>query len=636
MKLMRRSSKNVSKPIGDKTPPAGFDVKQFRVVTLGCLLAVTLVIAGLALSMTANYQQFRSEAATVLVKMDAASKLKSELGFGGTIHSFKDYVLRQEPEAAKRFAGAFDRALEQVDRYENAGINEAEMASLSAIRQLLGQYARALKATELKAAQGVSDATVLDKVANIDDGPALAALAAFDTELARLSAAYEERFVGDITNSETRFKWLLGLAWIAAAALFAATFHYVVTRIVTPVNGLAQAMDRLADGDTGIELPADPGTALGRMAKSVSVFKDNANQVARLDTARREAEARAEAERREREAAEHRLEEQRQQADEQLQAANRERERAVEAERMKAEQQPVESVQVARDADNAKQHQELVALADRFEHSVRSVIEKLGTAADQMRSTAGLMSTAAANASTQSQTAASTTENATANVQSVAAAADQLSSSINDISRQVGEAAEVSRQAVIKADETNTLVQSLADAASKIGEVVNLINDIAGQTNLLALNATIEAARAGEAGKGFAVVASEVKNLATQTAKATEDISAQVASVQEVSNGTVSAIQEIADTIGSINDVSTSIASAVQEQSSATHAISSNVQQAADGTLQAGTSIGEVSKSAQETGQAADQVLHSAESLSEQAEVLMREVQSFLGEIRAA
>jgi methyl-accepting chemotaxis protein len=179
-------------------------------------------------------------------------------------------------------------------------------------------------------------------------------------------------------------------------------------------------------------------------------------------------------------------------------------------------------------------------------------------------------------------------------------------------------------------------VQGLSAAAQKIGDVVKLISDIASQTNLLALNATIEAARAGDAGKGFAVVASEVKSLANQTAKATEEISAQVASMQGATNDAVQAIHSIGGTIGTINEIATTIASAVEEQGAATQEIARNVQEAAQGTGQVSSNIVGVNQAASETGAASSQVLASAEELGKQAETLRADVDQFLANIRAA
>jgi methyl-accepting chemotaxis protein len=218
----------------------------------------------------------------------------------------------------------------------------------------------------------------------------------------------------------------------------------------------------------------------------------------------------------------------------------------------------------------------------------------------------------------------------------VAAASEQLSASISEISQQVARAASIAGRAVEETKQTDGTVQGLATAAQKIGEVVKLINDIAGQTNLLALNATIEAARAGEAGKGFAVVASEVKSLANQTAKATEDISAQIAAVQAVTKDAVDAIKRIGGTIGEVSAVATSIASAVEEQGAATQEITRNTHEAASRTKDVSGHIAGVSDGAQATGAAAQGVKSAAEALGAQAERLRAQVNDFLAKIRAA
>jgi len=192
----------------------------------------------------------------------------------------------------------------------------------------------------------------------------------------------------------------------------------------------------------------------------------------------------------------------------------------------------------------------------------------------------------------------------------------------------------IATRAVGEANNTNITVEGLAEAAQKIGKVVELIRDIASQTNLLALNATIEAARAGDAGKGFAVVASEVKSLANQTAKATEDIAAQIAGMQEATSGTVQSIKGISATIGEISEIASAIASAVEEQGAATQEISRNVQEAATGTQEVTSNIVTVNEAAQESGKSAAQVLNASNELAKQGEVLGEEVDKFLKAVR--
>jgi methyl-accepting chemotaxis protein len=218
----------------------------------------------------------------------------------------------------------------------------------------------------------------------------------------------------------------------------------------------------------------------------------------------------------------------------------------------------------------------------------------------------------------------------------VASATEELSASINEIRRQVSESSRIAERAVDEAGRANVTVEALAREAQQIGEVVMLISDIASQTNMLALNATIEAARAGEAGKGFAVVAAEVKNLATQTAKATDDIGNRIGEIQGSTKGTVDVIASIRRTIEEISGISTAIASAVKEQGAATKEIARNVQQAAQGTGEVSSNIAGVTEAAEKTGTAASQVLGSAGAFSKQADVLRSEVERFLTTVRAA
>jgi methyl-accepting chemotaxis protein len=348
--------------------------------------------------------------------------------------------------------------------------------------------------------------------------------------------------------------------------------------IVGPIGAMTRAMQDLAGGNKETVIPAtDHQDEVGAMAKTLQVFKDNMLEAERLRTEQEEAKLRTEAERR----------------------------------------------------------KAMLDLADRFEANVGGVVSGVSAAAEELQNTAQSMSATAEQTARQSTAVAAASEETTQNVQTVASATEELSASISEITGQVTESTRIVGEAVSQANETNQKVQGLAEAAQKIGDVVRLINDIAGQTNLLALNATIEAARAGEAGKGFAVVASEVKTLATQTARATDEIAAQVRAIQDATAGSAQAIDTITKTIARVSEISTAIASAVEEQGAATQEISRNVQQAAQGTQEVSANSSGVSEAARQTGQAAAEVLQSAGELSRNGAALRTQVDEFLRTVRA-
>jgi methyl-accepting chemotaxis protein len=283
-----------------------------------------------------------------------------------------------------------------------------------------------------------------------------------------------------------------------------------------------------------------------------------------------------------------------------------------------------------------ERHNTVQTLATKFEDGIGSIVDTVGVAATELRGTAESMAGTAKEATQQTTAVAAAAETATQNAQAVAAAIEELNASINEIAQQVNESADVASHAVLQANDTHTEIQGLALAAQKIGDVVKLISEIAAQTNLLALNATIEAARAGDAGRGFAVVASEVKALASQTSKATEEISTQIAAIQAATQTSVEAIDGITKTIGKVNHIASAIASAVEEQGAATREIAHNVAEAARGTGEVSSNIVDVKDAAQETGIAAGQVVTSAAELSQSGEMLKAQVEAFLREIRAA
>jgi len=288
------------------------------------------------------------------------------------------------------------------------------------------------------------------------------------------------------------------------------------------------------------------------------------------------------------------------------------------------------------ESSKSLQAEALGATAAEFQARVGQLLGVLGESSKALEGTAQSMSATADVTTRQSATVATAAEQASVSVQTVSASADQLSSSIGEISRQVTQSAHITSKAVQEARRTDSIVRALSEGANKIGQVVDLITNIAGQTNLLALNATIEAARAGEAGRGFAVVASEVKSLAQQTARATEEIGAQIAQVQSATNDAVEAIRGITGTIEEVSGIAATIAAAVEQQGAATAEIARNVQLVSISTQEVTSNISGVSQAAHQAGIAVGHVLGNANDVSSQAARLSAEMASFVTSLRNA
>lgn len=366
-------------------------------------------------------------------------------------------------------------------------------------------------------------------------------------------------------------------AMLSIAVLVGMLSTVVGRTLAGSVIGMTNAMETLANGNTNIVVPAqDQKNEIGHMAHATNVFKENMIENTRLSEERK------------------------------LQHIRRE-----------------------------QRTEKMDALTKDFGVNVSDALNSVERSAGSMETTALSMSDTAKQTAQKSNIVSSASEEASSNVETVAAATEELSSSIQEISRQVVQSTTIAATAVEEVENTNEKIHGLAEAANKIGEVVAMITDIADQTNLLALNATIEAARAGDAGKGFAVVASEVKNLANQTAKATEEISSQISSVQGATQDAVTAIGSIGGTITQLNEISSAIAAAVEEQGAATQEIARNVEQAANGTSQVSENITEVTQAAEQTGVSSHDVLTAANGMSGEAKALKQQVDAFLAEIRS-
>ena len=287
-------------------------------------------------------------------------------------------------------------------------------------------------------------------------------------------------------------------------------------------------------------------------------------------------------------------------------------------------------------ASSAARRSELIRFADEFEAAVGAIVSNVSASAVQLESAAGTLTRTADTTQSLSNQVAGASEEASQNMQSVASATEELSASVDEIGKRVRESNRIAEAAVLQAEQTDGRIGKLSRAAQQIGDVVKLITAIAEQTNLLALNATIEAARAGEAGRGFAVVASEVKSLASQTARATDEISSHISGMQSATQESVAAIKEIGGTIGQISEIASSIATAVEQQGSATQEIARSVQNVAQGTQEAAVNIMQVNRGATETGSASEDVLNSAQSLSSESKRLRAELDRFMANIRAA
>jgi methyl-accepting chemotaxis protein len=388
-------------------------------------------------------------------------------------------------------------------------------------------------------------------------------------------------YLDDLDLKLMPIMWTIGIATLGIA-LIAGVVAWLIGRSITrPLGQLGARMQTLAEGSIEPEIPGiGRRDEVGAMAKAVQVFRDSAVRIGGLEKLETETE-------------------------------NKQR---IATERRAA----------------------MENLADDFERSVNGIVRSVATAAAGMQTTAQSMTATASDVSARAATVGAAAERSSNDVATVAAAAEELSRSVTEIARQVTQSSEIAGKAVGDVERTNATVKLLSSGAEKIGEVVQLIHSIAAQTNLLALNATIEAARAGESGRGFAVVASEVKALASQTARATEEISAQVAAMQAATSDAVLSIGGITGTIAQMSEITVSISSAIEEQGAATREIAHNIQSVATGSSEISTHIGGVSTAAAATGATASDVLSNARELDNQSGSLRTAVDQFLTKVRAA
>ncbi|MEH2586236.1 methyl-accepting chemotaxis protein [Bradyrhizobium sp. AZCC 1721] len=493
------------------------------------------------------------------------------------VDKFLEILRTHATEAGTEINAAMERATRKVtqDAYrETKRFADAYLASAV-------ELATAQKAV-IGAAAGDAKAAAETAKASILTGrmrPAAQEVSKRIDDLVGVANEFAARRRGELLAELDRvanFAFIVG-AFVMVMLIASAVFS--VLSIARPIRRIGDVLMQLAGGNKAVEIPYTArGDEVGDNARAAHTFKDNLLRIEQMEAERKDQEA----------------------------------------------------------AAAARRKSEMIKLADAFESAVGGIVSTVSSASQQLEAAAGTLSGTAAQTQQLSGMVAAASEEASTNVGAVASAAEEMSTSVVEISRQVHDSSRIANEAVRQAEQTDLRINELLKAAGRIGDVVKLITAIAEQTNLLALNATIEAARAGESGRGFAVVASEVKALAAQTAKATDEIGAQIMGMQAATEDSVSAIKEIGATIARISDISTTIAATIEEQGAATAEIARNVSEAAKGTAEVAERITQVNSGASSTGSASAQVLASARSLSSESGLLRAEVEKFLNTVRAA
>ncbi len=560
-------------------------MKTLKITTIGTIISVLLAVSAAFIVGSSLFTMNQIKAAGTAWheyengpsrKIENLNTIYKALGFGGVLDQYKSYLLQKDRHQIIQFQVQYREIRVALDAYKAVGVDAREAKAMKDILGVINAYAAAI----IKAEQMVKQGKPSDEIARtlvVDDAPAIKGINVLVEENNKGRQKSADAMNSAVARASTIATATSVIMTVDLIGLLAAMIWFSRWKLGKPLNEISVTMTHLARGELNVEVPAqNTKDEIGDMARTVQVFKDNMIQAKKL-------------------------------AQEQLDEAQRKEQRRA----------------------------ALEVSAGTFENSIGNVLGELSNMSSSLEETSSIMSETANEASSKACAITESAELASSNVQTVASAADELSSSITEITRQVSRSTEIATTAVTEVGNTNEKVQGLADAARKISEVVSLITDIADQTNLLALNATIEAARAGDAGKGFAVVASEVKNLANQTTRATEEITAQISGIQGATNEAVEAIGSIGDTINDMNEIVSAIAAAVEQQGSATQEIARNIDEASNRTSHMASDVTEVNSCVGETEQAAGQVQEAVKALGGQSVQLRSVVETFLHDIKA-